>query len=398
MKGTGYETGTGSPPGRTGRHRLLYLVGQLGFGGSEGQLRLLLKHLDSEVFEPFVHVYHSSPNTDYLADLREVGIEVTVAERAATGVCGKPLLTVRSARRIRPDVIHSWAVHDNPYAALAARACGARVWWGSLRGSTTLPGFRSLPRFYRRLALRSAQRIVVNSGALADELRGLGLPGKRILVLPNCVDGNVFRAEGADVRAFAEHGFNAGHRVIGNVGNIRRVKNQVLFIRALAKVIETHPEARGMVIGETLTGEEETRAALEGEIGRLGLAEKVVLAGFRDDVPQIMEGFAALCMTSDSEGMPNVVLEAMAAGVPVVATRAGGVADVVRNGETGFLVETGDVDGVAAAMCRILDDPEEATRMAEAGRDLALEERSCDAIAGRLGSAYLEALANAGVV
>jgi len=176
------------------------------------------------------------------------------------------------------------------------------------------------------------------------------------------------------------------------------VKNQALFIRALAKVIETHPEARGMVIGETLVGEEATRATLEGEIARLDLRGKVVLAGFRDDVHQIMGGFAALCMTSDSEGMPNVVLEAMAAGVPVVATRVGGVAEVVRDGETGFLVETGDVHGVAAAMFRILDDPEDAARMAAMGRNLALEERNCGAIAGRLGSAYIEALTAVGVV
>jgi len=398
MKGTVLGAGTGSPPGRTGRHRLLYLVGQLGFGGSEGQLRLLLKHLDSEVFEPFVLVYHPSPNADHLADLREAGIEVTAAQESAAGACGKALLTVRHARTIRPRLIHSWTGHDNPYAALAARTCGARVWWGSLRGSTTLPGFRSLPLFYRRLALRSVQRIVVNSGTLADELSAIGLGKERIVVLPNCVDGDVFRAGGAEARAFAEHGFGGGHRVFGNVGNIRRVKNQVLFIRALGKVIKTHPEARGMVIGETLAGEEATRAVLEDEIARLGLRGKVVLAGFRGDVPMIMGGFAALCMTSDSEGMPNVVLEAMAAGVPVVATRVGGVADVVRDGETGLLVETGDVHGVAAAMCRILDDPGEAARMAAAGRDLVLEERSCDAIAGWLGSAYIEALTAVGVV
>jgi glycosyltransferase involved in cell wall biosynthesis len=85
----------------------------------------------------------------------------------------------------------------------------------------------------------------------------------------------------------------------------------------------------------------------------------------------------------------------MAAGVPVVATRVGGVADVVRDGETGFLVEPGDVDGVANATCRILADSVVAARVSAAGRDLVLEERSCSAIAGQLGFAYLKALENA---
>lgn len=392
------ETGEGDTPAPSGRCHILYLIGQLGFGGSEGQLRLLLEHLDPKLFEVFVLVYHPSPNVAHDADLRRAGVHVTTMGPGGGGAFRKALLTIQHARRVRPHIIHSWTVHDNPYAALAGRCCGATLRWGSLRGSMTLCGFRSLPAFYRRMALRSVQQVVVNSGALAAELREAGLEKSRILTLPNCVDGEVFRPEGAELKAFEEYGFGDGRPVFASVGNIRRVKNQIMFVRAMAQVIRCHPEARGMVIGETLDGEEATRSALEREIAVHGLREKVVLAGFRDDVRRIMGAFTALCMTSDSEGMPNVVLEAMAAGIPVIATDVGGIAEVVRHGETGYLVEKGDVEGMAKAMGRILDEPEEAGKVAAAGRDLMLSERSCHGIARRLGSAYLEALRAAGVM
>jgi glycosyltransferase involved in cell wall biosynthesis len=151
-----------------------------------------------------------------------------------------------------------------------------------------------------------------------------------------------------------------------------------------------------VIIGETLDGEETTRAELEREIERLGLAGKVVLAGFRADVRQLLAGMAALCMTSDNEGMPNVVLEAMAAGIPVIATAVGGVPDVVRHGETGFLLPPGDEAGIAAGMIRVLDAPEEAARMAAAAHRLMVEERTCGAVARRLEVGYLEGLDGSG--
>jgi glycosyltransferase involved in cell wall biosynthesis len=236
----------------------------------------------------------------------------------------------------------------------------------------------------------------VNSRSLADELSALGMPEERVLVLPNCVEVNGSSSSAAAKAALADLGFEHGHRVFGCVGNIRRVKNQALFVRAMERVIGRHPEARGAIVGETLSGEETTRIELEQEIERLGLSGKVVLTGFRADVTALMSHLTALCSTSDSEGMPNVLLEAMAAGVPVVATAVGGVPEVVTSGETGSLVSANDELALGDAMCRVLEAPDDALRMAQRARARVEMEHSCSAMARRLETAYSEAIAAGG--
>ncbi len=379
----------------TRRLRVLYLVGQLGYGGSEGQLQSVAMHLDRSAWEPHVIVFHSSPNADHVAELQSAGIGVRVMPGTVRGPLGKLAFTAREARRLRPDVIHSWTVHDNPYAAWGGRLASAPVRWGSLRGSTSLPGFRSLPGWYRRAALRSVQRVVVNSQALVDELQELGLARPRVMLLPNCVEPSLQEGDGAGACGLEELGFAAGEMVFGSIGNIRRAKNQALFVRALARVIAQRPQARGVIVGETLAGEEATRAELDREIERLGVGGKIILAGFRPDVRRLMRGMAAVCQTSNSEGMPNVVLEAMAEGVPVIATAVGGVPEVVRRGETGHLVPPGDEAAFAEAMLKVLDEPAEAFRMVIEARELVSEERSCALAARRVEAAYREALERA---
>jgi glycosyltransferase involved in cell wall biosynthesis len=370
------------------RRRVLFLVGQLGFGGSEGQLSLLLAHLDHSLWRPHVLVYHPSPNDDHVKYLRDRGVEVSTLPPGAGGPIAKAINTMRLARRLRPDVVQSWTVHDNPFAAGAGWIAGSKIRWGSLRGSTALPGFRSLPSWYRRLALTAVNKIVVNSKALAAELQTLGIGRDRIMVLPNCVAPSAARDESSEAGCFEEFGFSAAHRVFGCVGNIRRVKNQKLFVRAMARVMVKRPDVRGVIVGETLDGEDEILADLIRGIEDAGLNGKIAIAGFRSDVRDLMRGFTALCMTSDLEGMPNVVLEAMAEGVPVIATAVGGVPEIVTHGETGFLIEPGDENALEESVLKILAEPNVARQMARVALERVLVDRTCSSTARLLEAAY----------
>src|SRR5256886_4183628 len=135
---------------------------------------------------------------------------------------------------------------------------------------------------------------------------------------------------------------------------------------------------------------------LEGYAVQLGLGERVVFAGFRLDVPEILAEVAVSVLPSLSEGLSNVLLESMAAGAPVVATRVGGNPEVVEDGETGLLVPPRDPAALAQAICRLLDSPELASRFGQAGRERVIKSFSLERMVQKTESLYLDLLNRAG--
>lgn len=373
--------------------RLVYLIGFLGFGGSERQLFLLLSHMDLRDMEVHVVVFNDSPGETYEAPLRALGVQVWRMPPAVRGVAARTRYLLRLFRRLRPQVVHSWTFHDNVYAGLVGRLAGVPLRWGSLRNSYHAREVQHLPAGLRWLALHSTQRLVLNSQALADELQAARLPGRlpagRILVLPNCVELPADDVERPDL---AEFGLDERHQVVGIVGNLRYQKNHLLFVEAMAQVIAQQPLARGLIVGQPLPLNPGVAEEIRAAIARHGLQEKVLLAGFRADVPALMRRFDVLAMTSRYEGMPNVVMEGMAAGCPVVATRVGGVPDLVVAGVNGFVVPPDDVAAFAAAVGKLLADPAGARAMGEAGRRMAAGQFGCRQMAARLRAMYWEAI------
>lgn len=372
---------------RDERVRVAHLINHLGRGGSERQLVLLLRHLDPRRFAHRVVVFNPSPHRVWDDELAARGVEVVSLPADLRGVARRLLYLGRRLRPWRPHVLHSWTVHDNPYAGVLGRVLGVPVRWGSLRGSLSSPGLESLPAPYRFLVLRSVDRLLVNCRALAGELAAAGHPASRVAVLPNGVE--LVNAPPADLSAL---GIEPGMPVVGTVGNLRRIKNHEMFVRAMAEVLPRHPRARAVIVGQPLASEPGYAAEIERAIADLGLAGRLVLTGFRADVPNVLSRLAVLCLTSHSEGMPNSVLEAMAASRPVAAVRVGGVPELVRDGWNGFLVEPGDAAGLARAVDRHLADPALAAEMGVHGRQLAAAEHDCRRLAGRLASLYEEAL------
>ncbi len=368
--------------------RLLYIIGQLGLGGSERQLYLLLKHLDKSRFEPHVVVFNPSPYVVLDDDLRTLGVRVYTVPLGCKGILARSWFLYRLFREISPHVVHSWTVHDNPYAGLIGALAGVRLRWGSVRGSIHGRGFASLPALFRWMSLRSVSKLTVNSRFLQDELRAAGISSRRIALIQNCVDCDSSVAFPLSSLSIDEH-----CRVVGTVGNLRRMKNHDMFIDGMAKVLsDNQRDVRGVIVGQPIPDEAELPDLLTSRIRQRDLDGRVVLAGFQPNVPGLMRELTVFCLTSNSEGFPNVILEAMAAARPVVATRVGGVPELVRDGVTGFLIEPGDVDGFARAVGALLDDPALAERMGRAGRETVERQYSCEIAVQRLSKLYLEAL------
>lgn len=385
---------TGGPrPVGAHRPRVVHLINHLGRGGTERQLFLVLSAMARGPWEHHVLVFNRSHNLVYDDPLRALGIPVTSLPETCRGALRRTYYLGRWLRRLKPRIVHSWTVHDNAYAAVAGRLAGVPVRWGSLRGTLATPGLRALPGLYRRLMLRGVGKIVVNCRALARELEAEGLAGERVALLPNCVELTAEHEASADL---GELGIGAAQPVVGTLGNLRRIKNHEMFIEAMAGVLPQRGEARAIIIGQSLDSEPEYPGELEARIEARGLARRLRMTGFRADVPAVLSRLAVLCLTSHSEGMPNAVLEAMAAGRPVVAVAVGGVPELVEDGVSGFLVAPGDARGMARAVGRILDDESLARRLGAAGLERARRIHSCPEAAATLDGLYRQALEGPG--
>jgi glycosyltransferase involved in cell wall biosynthesis len=307
-----------------------------------------------------------------------------------------PLREISPARRASPgdvrslaslvglvaahDVVHA---HSSKAGFLARLACGVRG-----RGSRcvfTPHGWsfwavdgaeRALYLRLERMAARWCRAIV----ALSEDERqaglaaGVGSPAV-YRVIPNGVDLQRFAANPAPV---------AGRIVM--VGRFAAPKRHDLVVRAFAELRRQHPGAELHLVGDgPLRGETDELAV------RLGLRDAVRFLGSRDDVPDLLASAAIVVLASDYEALPLSVIEAMAAGVPVVATRTGGIRELVADGTTGVLVDTGDVRALAAGLGALLDDPDRARTLGARARADARQRFSRERMVAALLALYDEA-------
>jgi glycosyltransferase involved in cell wall biosynthesis len=227
----------------------------------------------------------------------------------------------------------------------------------------------------QRHICKLADQILVNASAIKDWLVSDGYDARRIAVIPNAVDLARFErnVERTDVRQ--ELGLPAEALLVGVVGRVQPLKGIEDFLRAAAIVGRRFPAAHFVIIGEgyqlqdgAVVRDEAYRQKLDRLVADLGLQDRVTFTGFRSDVHRILPELSVSVLPSLSEGLSNALLESLAAGVPVVATRVGGTAEVVRDGENGLMVPAGEEGSIANAIDRVLAAPAFAQHLGEEGR------------------------------
>lgn len=272
---------------------------------------------------------------------------------------------LRLVRRLRPDVLvtYTWSVWLE--GVLARLLLRVPVLIQSERGEHY---YETPPQRRRRLAVQPilaawTDRIVAVSRHLAHGLCASAISVRRIRVIHNGVDTDRFRAGDPGERRAARALFGASEEefVVGSVGRLVVEKDYPTLVGAAARLHGRVP-LRVVIVGE---GPE--RPALERAIRERRLEQSFVLLGERSDVPLLLRGLDLFTLASVSEGMPNTVLEAMASRVPVVATRVGGVPEIITSGRDGILVEPGDASAFARAFEALYCDREELRRLADAG-------------------------------
>jgi len=333
--------------------KIIFLINELGKGGSERQLYLLLKHMDLDAAEPLVVVFNPSTLTDYADAIRALGIQVFPLPTSRNSPLKKLIWLVRFFRKENPDVVHSWSAPDNPYAGLAGFLAGVPLRMGSLRNSLQNRSFLALSVLLRKLVIRTCPYLLVNASSIREELRERRFPASRLFLLENCVE-IPSETEKSDLPPV----FSENLRFVGMVSNLRRNKNVHIFVEGLARVLPHFPDLRGVIVGQPIPDELDYYRFIQQLIQEKGLTEKIFLLGFRDDAPLLVRKFEVFCLLSDFEGSPNAVLEAMAAGRPVIASNTSGIPDLVQDGITGYLVPPGDATAFAGALEKMLNNPD----------------------------------------
>jgi len=365
------------------RIRVLYVVNDFVAGGAERHLIELWRRLDRGAFEVTIACFRREGS--FAAEAGAVGwpiVDLGMNRRIydAAGLRGL-LRLVTLIREFRPDVVHGYLFGPNLFAAIAGRLCGVPAVVVAKRNVDAFESPRQVA--VQWLAHRLATHVTAVSDAVAESSVALGVPRARITVIPNGVDVARFADRPADR---ARLGINGGLPVIGSVGCLAARKDYGTMLEALALM-----RARGREVQAVLVGDGRDRLELEGKAQSLGLADRVRFLGERSDVETLLPAMDVFALSSREEGIPNALLEAMAAGRPAVATAVGGTPEVLTDGETGWLVPPGSPEALAAALEQAIGDPAEAARRGAAARSAAEQRLGIDAMARRHEAFYRRA-------
>lgn len=353
------------------KFRVIRVIGRLNVGGPSIHVVNLSAGLDPNRFEQLLVIGRESSAEGSMLDyalsrgvwphrISEIVTSFNLAPRDA-----KALARLWSMmRRYRPHIVHTHTAKAGLLGRLAARLAGVPIVVHTFHGHV-LHGYYgpvqnwALRRMERSLAWLS-DRLVTVSEQVKRDLIGYGVAGaKKITVIPLGLDLEPFlgaRSRRGEFRR--ELGLGERAKLIGIVGRIFPIKNHALFIDAAARIAAVEPAARFVVVGDGAL-----RSTVEAQTRRLGIVERVIFTGWRADLPRIYADLDMLVVSSNNEGTPLSAIEAMATSCPVVATRVGGVPDIITDEVTGRLVFPGDAEGIAGAALDLLADPEKASRI-----------------------------------
>jgi glycosyltransferase involved in cell wall biosynthesis len=385
-----------------GRPTIVQIITQLELGGAQEIALLFGRHLrergfdvhlvagrggmlDDEARRTFGDAFH---HDDFLGravrprdDLASVRSRAALLRRLRTGPGGTMIVHTHSSKA---GIVGRWA----------AWLAGAEIRVHSIHGF----GFNEWQPWRTRRLYQAAEQVtapithafcpVSEANRRVAERLGLLRGGTPAVVLPAAIDVDEYtprNGEGLAVRG--ELGLAAATPLVGMIACLKPQKAPLDFAKVAARVRSTHPQTHFFLAGDGML-----RPEMEAEITRLGLGDRFHLLGWRRDVRALLGAADVLVLTSLWEGLPRVVLQAMAAAKPVVATRVDGTPEAIDEGRSGFLLEPHDVEGVAERIGRLLADPSLAREMGEAGRRR-VEDFSVPTMLGKLDALYEQLLA-----
>lgn len=356
--------------------RVALIAGSLGQGGAEKQLLYLARELVRA--EVQVQLFALTYGEHYESLFERAGVRVEWAGRHRPPLRIADLAAM--VRRFHPHVVQAGHFFTNLYVVAAARVCGgAEI--GAIRNDTRFDMAEC--GYWGRALLRAPRTLIANSREAARNAAAAGADASRVHVLSNVIDLDEFdRGALPVVRARAHV-----ETMVASVARLVPAKRIDRLLRAIARARRAGVPLRGLIVGD---GPE--RGRLEALARELGLLpDGVAFAGARPDVPRLLAGADILALTSQHEGFPNVLMEAMAARLPVVSTPAGDAASLVQDGITGFVVPFDDEERLTARLSELAQAPAIRRAFGVAGRAVVEERYRVDTLVPRALRIYQDA-------
>ncbi|MFZ5596404.1 MAG: glycosyltransferase [Bacillota bacterium] len=370
------------------RIRVLHVIGGGEFGGAERHILNLATAMNSDMVEVYVCCLFADP---FVKVAREAGIRsysIPMRHKLDFGIVTK-LRDLIAREKI--DIVHTHGVRANLVGRIAARMAGVDVVVTTVHSLLA----QDYPRLFSRLVNTFIEWVsrgmtthfIAVSGGLQKALIQQGIPEKRITVIYNGLNPELFNKSGSTGKWRKKAGFSPGVSLVAIVGRLHPVKGHRYFLKSASEILKERTDVHFLVVG---SGPE--KEGLEQYTRQLGISEHVTFTGFVSDVSELMPDLNLLIVPSLWEGFGLTALEAMAVGVPVVATSVGGLPEIVEHGTTGLLVPPADEDGLTRGICWMLDHPQEAEEMAAAAGQIVEQKFTAAAMAARTMELYRKLL------
>jgi len=369
----------------TGPTRVLHLVSSGGLYGAE---QVILNLARSESALSYVGALYNahSPHLEVIDEAKTMGVRTVVFSSKGRIDLGTIFQISRFLRKNAIDILHTHGYKSDIVGCFAA-FLGRTKWvatnhvWHPMSGKLRL--YESLDAFL----LRFAKRIVAVSAEIREDLIATRVSPAKIRVIDNGIDIDRFKESRSTEILRAALGIRDHDVVVTMVGRLSPEKGHRVFLEAARTVSSSREHVRFLVVGDGPLAEE-----LRADVTRLDLGDRVIFAGFRKEMPEIYALSDVMVNASSIEGLPMTILEAMASHVPVVAARTGGIPGVIRDNETGLLVDAQDVDALAIQIGSLVDDQGKRRRLATAAFEFVTMNHSFERMCAAYRQVYREVL------
>ncbi|MDA8235325.1 MAG: glycosyltransferase [Clostridia bacterium] len=366
------------------RIKVLHVIGGGEIGGAEIHILHLLKNLDRQIFDIRLCCLFPRP---FAQAAEEAGIPVDVINMKNKFNLLAVARMIKIIKERRIDIVHTHGVRANLVGRLGAKLAGVKhivtTVHSILEQDYPAPLARFANKVMEKLTEGYVERFVTVSDLLKKDLQTKGINPDKVVTIYNGINPEDFQSDRVATDVRGRFRIPVEVPVVGIIARMHPVKGHGVFLQAAKEVLTQLPQACFLIVGSGFH-----RPWVEAEAERLGLRKNVIFTGFMDDIPGVLAALDVLVISSLSEGFGLTAVEAMAMGVPVVATRVGGLPEIITHKENGLLVPAGDAGKMAKEILWLLENPVAGEAMAQKGRATVAEKFTVQGMAQQTQALY----------